>query len=255
MGLSSGDRVPDSRSIWLFQDSLIRKDLESTLFEQFHDYLDNLGLFVNEEKIIDAIFVAVLRQRNRKEDNEKIKSGEVSTLWQDKPHKKCQKDIDARWTEKGGEKFYDYKDHAKIDSKSKLIDTCEVTSAEVYDSQPTARLLRETDSEQELYADSAYIGDKIESILKDRGIIPQIIERAFKDKPLTDEQKEANRIKSKTCSRVEHSFGFVTNSMNDFYIRSIGFRRTKGIIGLINLVYNMCRYEQIVRLNLLPVNY
>ena len=26
-----------------------------------------------------------------------------------------------------------------------------------------------------------------------------------------------------------------------------------GIIGLINPVYNMCRYEQIVRLNLLPV--
>jgi len=28
----------------------------------------------------------------------------------------------------------------------------------------------------------------------------------------------------------------------------------KGIIGLINLVYNMCRYEQIVRLILLPIN-
>jgi len=33
----------------------------------------------------------------------------------------------------------------------------------------------------------------------------------------------------------------------------IGLKRAKGIIGLINLVYNMCRYEQIVRLNLLPV--
>ena len=232
---------------------MIRKDLESTLFEQFHGYLDNLGLFVNEGKIIDASFVSVPRQRNRKEENEKIKSGEGSSLWNDNPYKKRQKDIDARWTEKGGEKFYGYKDHAKIDSKSKLIDTCEVTSAEVHDSQPTARLLRETDIEQELYADSAYIGDKIDSILKDKGIIPQIIERAFKGKPLTDEQKEANRIKSKTRCRVEHAFGFVTNSMNDFYIQSIGFRRAKGIIGLINLVYNMCRYEQIVRLNLLPV--
>jgi len=76
---------------------------------------------------------------------------------------------------------------------------------------------------------------------------------AFKGKPLTDEQKEHNRIKSKTHCRVEHAFGFVTNSMNDFYIQSIGFQRAKGIIGLINLVYNMCRYEQIVRLNLLPI--
>ena len=62
-------------------------------------------------------------------------------------------------------------------------------------------------------------------MLQEKGIIPQIIERAFKGKPLTDEQKEINRIKSKTRCRVEHVFGFVTNSMNDFHIQSIGFRR------------------------------
>jgi len=250
LGLSSGDRVPDARTIWLFQDTLIQKNLEETLFEQFRRHLDNLGLFVNEGKIIDASFVEVPRQRNKKEENEKIKSVEGSELWNDHPHKKRQKDIDARWTEKRGEKFYGYKDHAKIDTKSKLIDTYEVTSAEVHDSQPTEKLLRDADKG---HADRAYIGDPIDKMLKEKGIIPQIIERAFKGKPLTEEQKEHNRIKSKTRCRVEHAFGFVTNSMNDFYIQSIGFQRAKGIIGLINLVYNMCRYEQIVRLNLLPI--
>jgi len=48
-------------------------------------------------------------------------------------------------------------------------------------------------------------------------------------------------------------FGFITNNMNDSYIQSIGFQRAKGVIGLINLVYNMCRYEQIIRLKLLPI--
>jgi IS5 family transposase len=89
--------------------------------------------------------------------------------------------------------------------------------------------------------------------LKEKNIIPQIIERAFRDNPLTNKQKENNRIKSKTRCRVEHAFGFVTNSMNDFKIRSIGLRKAKGIIGLVNLVYNMCRYEQIIRLNLLSI--
>jgi len=51
---------------------------------------------------------------------------------------------------------------AKIDTKSKLIDTYEVTSAEVHDSQPTEKLLREEDQGQEFHADSAYNGDKIE---------------------------------------------------------------------------------------------
>jgi len=135
-----------------------------------------------------------------------------------------------------------------------LIDTYEVTSAEVHDSQPTKKLLRKEDKGQELYADSAYIGEPINEMLKGKEIIPQIIERAFKGKPLIDEQKEVNRIKSQTRCRIEHVFGFVTNSMNDFFIQSIGFQRARGIIGLINLVYNMCRYEQIVRLILLPVN-
>ena len=253
LGLAGGDRVPDARSIWLFQDNLIRKNLEERFFEQFRSYLNQLGLYLNEGKIVDASFVEVPRQRNRKEENDQIKFGGGEALWSEQAHKKRQKDIDARWAQKGGQKFFGYKNHAKIDVGSKLIDTYEVTSAEVHDSQPMEKLLREEDRGQYLYADSAYVGDPIADILRQKTMIPQIIERAFRGKPLTEEQKESNRIKSKTRCRVEHVFGFVTSSMNDFYIQSIGFQRAKGVIGLINLVYNMCRYEQIVRLNLLPV--
>jgi hypothetical protein len=85
------------------------------LFEQFRRYLDTLGLFVNEGKIVDASFVEVPRQRNKKAENEKIKAGDGSELWKEKPRKKCQKDIDARWTEKNKQKFYGYKDHTKTD--------------------------------------------------------------------------------------------------------------------------------------------
>jgi IS5 family transposase len=123
LGLSSGDRVPDARTIWLFQERLIQNSLEEILFAQFRNYLEHLGLLVNEGKIVDASFVETPRQRNTKEENEKIKSGEGSELWNDRPYKKRQKDIDARWTEKNKQKYYGYKDHAKIDSKSKLIDT------------------------------------------------------------------------------------------------------------------------------------
>jgi len=253
LGLSAGDRVPDSRSIWLFQDNLIGKDLEERLFEQFHAYLDDLGLLVNEGKIADASLVEVPRQRNKRIENEKIKAGEGSELWNEQPRKKCQKDIDARWTEKNGQRYYGYKNHAKTDAKSKLIDTYTVTSAEVHDSQVVEPLVREEDKGQDFYADSAYVGPAVEKILRKNGIIPQIIERAFKGKPLTDNQIADNRVKSKIRCRCEHVFGFVTNSMNDFYIQSIGFQRVKGVIGLINLVYNMCRYEQIVRLDLLPI--
>jgi IS5 family transposase len=186
LGLSSGDKVPDSRTIWLFQENLVKKNLEENLFEQFRKYLDDLGLFVNEGKIIDASFVEVPRQRNKKEENAEIKAGRGAELWQDQPHKKRQKDIDARWTQKGFEKFYGYtcalhevrgKDHTKIDAKSKLtsyfvqstsIDTYEVTSAEVHDSQLAGKLVRDEDRNQALHADSAYIGEPVKEILQEK---------------------------------------------------------------------------------------
>jgi len=72
-----GNRVPDSRTIWLFQENLTQKNLEENLFEQFRQFLYDLGLYVNEGKIVDASFVEVPKQRNKKEENEKIKAEKV----------------------------------------------------------------------------------------------------------------------------------------------------------------------------------
>jgi len=84
LGLSSGDTVPDARSIWLFQNKLVEQDLEEKLFMEFHNYLTIKELFVNEGKIVDASFADVPRQRNKKAENEQIKSGKGEELWQDK---------------------------------------------------------------------------------------------------------------------------------------------------------------------------
>jgi len=60
--------------------------------------------------------------------------------------------------DKKGKRSFGYKDQIKIDERSKLIDRYEVTSAEVHDSQGIEMLLSEEDKGQEIYADSAYIG-------------------------------------------------------------------------------------------------
>ena len=61
------------------------------------------------------------RQRNTREENKQIKEGRGEELWKDKPHKKCHKDIHARWTVKRKETFFGYKDHAVICRTTKLI--------------------------------------------------------------------------------------------------------------------------------------
>ena len=76
----------------------------------------------------------------------------------------------------------------------------------------------------------------------------QVNDKGYRNKPLTAKQKENNRKKSKTRARVEHVFGFMEQSMNGLYIRSVGIARATGIIGLINLTYNIFRFEQVKRL-------
>ncbi len=66
-----------------------------------------------------------------------------------------------------------------------------------------------------------------------------------------DEQKINNKGKSKTRVRVEHVFGFMEQNMNGLTLRSIKIKRARGIIGLINLTYNLFRYEQVVRLEII----
>jgi IS5 family transposase len=67
---------------------------------------------------VDASFVAAPRQRNSREENQKIKQGERPGGFEADTAKGRQKDCDARWTKKNNETHYGYKNHAKVDAKS-----------------------------------------------------------------------------------------------------------------------------------------
>jgi IS5 family transposase len=253
LGLETGDKVPDEKTVWLFRERLTTSGAIETLFGQFNGFLKDKDLIFNEGKLVDASFTIAPRQRNTREENAQIKNGEGKDLWNDKLNKKRHKDIDARWTEKNGEKFYGYKNHAKVDTKAKFVKKYVVTDASVHDSQVLNALLDEEDAGQPLYADSAYTGVNQEETIAKNKMKNEVHEKGYKGKPLTEEQRATNNIKSKTRARVEHVFGFMEQSMNGLCLKSIGIVRATGIIGLINLTYNLFRYEQVVRLNILKV--
>lgn len=247
IGLTLADKAPDEKTIWVFRNE-IGKGVRG-LFDRFDKQLRAQGLIGKQGKIIDASFVDVPRQRNSRDDNDKIKNGEVPESFSKNANVGEQKDVDARWTKKGNETHYGYKDHVKADAKSKLIEDYVVTDASVHDSEVTAELTKKGDGI--LHADSAYRSVTIEKMLAGKEIKSEIHERAYRNKPLTDEQKQSNRVKSKIRVRVEHIFGQMTNSMRDgLKLKYIGLKRNAAGIGLLNLVYNMLRYEQIVRLQL-----
>ena len=156
--------------------------------------------------------------------------------------------MDARWTQKGGQNYFGYKNHIKTDKVSKFIKKCFVSAASLHDSQALDYLAEESDKEQSLHADSAYVGQG--DILAKWGMVDEICEKGFSNHPLTTEQKELNRKKSSIRSRVEHVFGFEEGSMNRLTTRTIGFVRAKSAIFLKNMIYNFFRLEQITRLGI-----
>lgn len=245
LGLSMSDRVPDAKTIWNFREQLRRKGVIEKLFGLFTEELQKQGLIANEGKILDASFIEVPIQRNTRQENKEIKEGNVPEQWNENPHKVAQKDTDARWTKKNGRNYYGYKNHIKADEKSKLIDSYTVTDASVHDSQETKNLLSEADQGQLLYADSAYSGEPISLVVEQKQMINQIHEKGYRNTPLTEEQQESNRVKSKVRARIEHIFGFVENSMNGSFIRTIGIKRATAVVGLMNLTYNIFRAIQL----------
>ena len=251
LGLQLEDRVPDSKTVWTFRERLKALNLVEVLFVRFHEQLAAQGYVARAGQLIDATFVEVPKQRNSREENARIKEGQVPEAW-DKPEtqaKRRQKDTEARWTKKNDENHYGYKNHINADAGNKLIQSYSVTHAAVHDSQVFDELLDQTiDAEgnkRAVYADSAYRSEAQEQRLADADIESRICEKGTRGKPLTEAQKLSNRTKSKVRARVEHVFG-AQAAMAGHVVRTIGLQRAKVKIGLLNLVYNMKRLLQLI---------
>jgi IS5 family transposase len=145
-----------------------------------------------------------------------------------------------------GKSHFGYKNHVKADSKTRLITAYKVTTANIHDSEVIEELLdKREDAHQPLYADSAYRSEAIEQVCIKKQIISRIHEKGYRNNPLTKAQQKNNRRKSKWRARVEHIFGFMTNSMNGMCLHYRSLLRNAAAIGLINLTYNLFRLVQL----------
>jgi IS5 family transposase len=229
--------------------------LGKLLFDRFYSELGNYGVTIKSGIAVDGTFVDVPKQHFHQDEYAQIKKGEKPEARTYKPAVESQTDFDARYTKKGNEKHYGYKNHVEADVDTKMITDYEVTNASVHDSTPFLDLLpdkakkdeQNKEYKQPVFADSAYKSAEIDKELQRRGFDPQIIERAYRNNPLTDEQKASNNLKSKVRCRIEHIFGAQKMRMGNEILRTIGIIRAKFQIGMRNLVYNMSRLVSLKR--------
>ena len=250
LGLTLSDRVPDAKTIWNFKNELAKAKLVETLFNLLDKTLNKKGVILHKGKMIDASIVEVPIQRNSRDENQQLKQGQIPSDWKDNVAKLNQKDVDAKWTTQKGKNYYGYKDHVKADVKTKLITGYKVTAANVPDGEVLPELVDSKDRGQKMYADKAYYKKETEQLLKQKGILSKIHLKGYRYVKLTAKQIADNTRKSRTRARVEHIFGFMSNSMNRMYIRCRSLVKASVAIGLMNITYNLFRITQLkVNLN------
>ncbi len=236
-GLDNALRVPDRTTIWLFENRIGHAGAQA-LFGEMAEQLARKGFIARGGQITDATLVKAPVQRNSRQENERLRQGDVPEDWSDA--KRRQKDVDASWTKKNGKNHFGYKLSVNVDNRHKLIRKIETDTARVHDSQHATELLDERNTARMVYADKAYSSQALRAELKGRGLRDGILKRAGKSKALTQRDEQRNRRLSRMRCRVEHVFAGI-EQMGGKMVRTIGRTRAGFAMTMMALCYNIKR--------------
>ena len=239
LGLSVTDKSPDAKAIWLWRQRVKHGGLDAKIFQWFDGELHRHGYAAKGGQMVDASFVPTHKPTGKQD--KQLSEGVPLTSRQSE-----QRDMDADFTKKGGVTYHGYKNHICADVVHKFIRSFGVSPASLHDSQCFADLL-EANADSGVWADSAYRSAEAEAGLRERGFESHVHERAYRNTPLNEQQKEANRERSRIRVRVEHIFGHMKTAMGGTIIHTIGLDKAAVKIALKNTAYNMQRFVMLQR--------
>jgi len=107
-------------------------------------------------------------------------------------------------TKKGKQWCFGMKAHIGVDSQTKLIHSVAATAAPVHDSQVLPKLLH--GQETRVGGDAAYSGHR--DVIRQHAPRTQsfVQTKASRHRPLSEEERNRNRMKSKVRAKVEQAF-------------------------------------------------
>ncbi len=223
IGLSLHDKVPDHSTIWRLREQITRKELLLLAFDEVNNQLSAQGLQIQAGavNIVDATVIEAHQSRPRK--NAQGQSTQ---------------DPDAGYNVKTNSQghrrtTYGYKGHINIDEDG-FIQALDYSPGNQHDSLFLENLV--SGNQGKVYADSAYKSKKHDRLLGARNCIH---ERAYRQKPLTSDQKKRNQLRSKTRARVEGVFGQLKLHQGLGKARYLGKARNETRFILIAMSHNL----------------
>ena len=179
------ERVPDATTLLKFRHLLEEHKIGAALFAKVGELLLANGMKLSGGTIVDATLIAAPPSTKNREQS---------------------RDPEMHQSKKGNQWHFGMKLHIGADSQTGLVHSASVTAGNVHDSQELPNLLH--GAETRLYGDSAYRGEKQRARLKE--LAPKAKDftnkRAYRNRPLSDADKQTNRRKSSVRAKVEHPF-------------------------------------------------
>lgn len=236
--LTESSSIPDAKTIWLFRDRLAQAGVSHQIFEQVQQQLQQHGYMGRCGQIVDASLVYAPVHRNKREEADTVKMAQCQLGW--KPHKRAQKDVDARWTKKHRKSYSGYKLHASVDKCYKLMHKMLVAHAAVADTTVFEPLLDLANTSRDVYADRGYPTVQREATLKQAGWRVQIQRKGSATKGISDTQKKRNCRIATPRACVEHVFGALAQ-MGGKVVRCMGIVRVTFALHLKAASHNLRR--------------
>ena len=120
-----------------------------------------------------------------------------------------------------------------------MVKSTDYNSVSSHDSNHFTDLL--SGEESAVYADSAYQSEKHDQWLSERGIDNRVTKRAYRNRPLSEEDKQFNRLHSGTRSTVERVFGVLKQHYGMAKARYLGLARNRTRFELMCVAHNIKR--------------
>jgi IS5 family transposase len=231
VGIDLGEEpVPDETTVCKFRHLLERHGVGKQMLATVNGYLARHGLKIGTGTIVDATIIHAPSSTKNKDGK---------------------RDPEMHQVRKGKQWYFGMKAHVGVDVETKLIHSVETTSANVADSRMLPALLH--GEETEVYGDQAYQG-QADAIQQRAPKAEDRTNRRWRTKLKQNlEVKEANRIKSKIRSRVEHVFAVMKLRFGFTKTRYRGMaknlHRTEATCALINLYTASKRWNAVPQQN------
>jgi IS5 family transposase len=258
------DSVPDHSVLSRFRSELTEKKAFDRLLKKINLQLVSHKVIIrNGAGIVDATLTDTPRcpkgktqyelAEDRKEDQRSSEEKEKEEV-QMKLVKKQQPGVDneARYLKKGKKLHFGYKKHVLTDENGIQL-SVHTTTANEHDSKGLQPCLENQDEDLAIsacYADKGYqVPDNVKFLktpVKKRKVKNRIQHKAYRNKPLTQWQKEYNHLISKKRWVVERTFGGMRRWFRCGVARYVGLAKTHTQHLLEAIAYNLYRAPGII---------